>query len=118
MADDMHIDAAQLNKLNELGKGFEAHTYDVEQYVKEFTGKTGDERIHDGFGLLTEPEEAASAYIKLAEHMTKSLGNLHRPLDAIGRPSPVPVMAAFAGRNGGTVRGWLCLRCRHQRDHW
>lgn len=81
MADDMYIDAVQLNK---LGKSFETHAYDLEQYVKEFAGKTGDEQIHDGFGLLTESDEVTSAYIELAEHMVKSLGNLHRHLDAIG----------------------------------
>ncbi|MFJ6608432.1 hypothetical protein [Streptomyces lydicus] len=81
MAGDMYIDAAQLTK---LGKSFETHAYDLEQYVKEFSGKVGEEQIHDGFGLLTESEEVASSYIELAEHMVKSLGNLHRHLDGIG----------------------------------
>jgi hypothetical protein len=81
MADDMYIDEAQLNK---LGKSFETHAYDLEQYLKEFTSKTGEEQIHDGFGILTESEEITSAYIELAEHMAESLGNLHRHLDGIG----------------------------------
>lgn len=81
MADGMYIDEAQLNK---LAKSFETHAYDLEQYVKEFVGKTGEEQIHDGFGLLTESDEVTSAYIELAAHMAKSLGNLHRHLDAIG----------------------------------
>jgi Ni,Fe-hydrogenase maturation factor len=79
--DDMYIDESELAK---LGKSFETHAYDLEQYLKDFKKTTGSEAIHDGFGVLTESEEVTSAYIELAEHMANALGDLHRHLDGMG----------------------------------
>ncbi|WP_306323337.1 MULTISPECIES: hypothetical protein [unclassified Streptomyces] len=81
MAEDMYIDEEEVSK---LGKSFETFAYDLESYAKKFAEATGAERIHDGFGVLTESEDVTSAYIELSEHMAESLGQLHRTLDAVG----------------------------------
>jgi division protein CdvB (Snf7/Vps24/ESCRT-III family) len=81
MSKDMYIDESELKK---LGRSFETHAYDLQQYLKDFKKATDAETIHDGFGVLTESEDVTSAYIELAENMANALEELHRHFDSIG----------------------------------
>ncbi|MER6285863.1 hypothetical protein [Streptomyces sviceus] len=82
MSRDFHLHPQELKR---LGNAFGTRAYDLAGAVKSFQAKTGAEHIHDGFGLLTESEEATSAYIELAEEMVVRLGELARHFDEVGQ---------------------------------
>lgn len=82
MSGDFSLDPRELGK---LAGAFGSRAYDLASAVKSFQGAAGAERIHDGFGFLTESEEATSAYVELAAGMVESLGNLARQFDSVSQ---------------------------------
>lgn len=66
-----------------LAKEFRTQAEELGDQLAKFKPKTDGEAIHDGFGLLTESEEVTSAYIKLANDMSKSVEGLQKHLDSI-----------------------------------
>jgi acetyl/propionyl-CoA carboxylase alpha subunit len=82
MSGDFCLEPQEMAK---LAGAFETRAYDLASAVRAFERTTGAEQIHDGFGFLTESEEATSAYIELAAEMAVRLGELARHFDEIGQ---------------------------------
>ncbi|WP_258053697.1 hypothetical protein [Streptomyces sp. Ru72] len=66
-----------------LARKFEMQAYDLRAYLKEFSEKTGEEAITDGFGVLTESEEVTSAYIGYSSDVVAAMEVVHEHLDKI-----------------------------------
>lgn len=66
-----------------LAKKFEMQAYDLRAFLKEFEGRTGEEAITDGFGVLTESEETNAAYIGYSESAVDAVKFIHEYLDQI-----------------------------------
>lgn len=62
--------------LERLGRAFKEEADELGEQLAKFKPKTDSEAIHDGFGFLTESEEVTTAYIDLADHMTKAIQGL------------------------------------------
>ncbi|MFE1841460.1 hypothetical protein [Streptomyces sviceus] len=82
MSRDFHLHPQELKR---LGNAFGARAYDLAGAVESFQAKTGSEHIHDGFGFLTESEQATTAYIELAAETAVRLGELARHFDEVGQ---------------------------------
>lgn len=82
MSGDFYLDPRELAN---LAGGFDTRAYDLASAAGVFERATGAERIHDGFGFLTESEEVTSAYVDLAAGMAESLGNLARHFDEVSQ---------------------------------
>ncbi|MGW1162796.1 hypothetical protein ACWD48_32265 [Streptomyces sp. NPDC002519] len=67
----------------DLARKFELQAYDLRAYLKEFTEKTGEEAITDGFGVLTESEEVTSTYIAYSADVASAMKAVHEHLDKI-----------------------------------
>ncbi|MEU6147584.1 hypothetical protein ABZ848_45455 [Streptomyces sp. NPDC047081] len=66
-----------------LARKFEMQAYDLRAYLKEFSEKSGEEAITDGFGVLTESEEVTSAYIGYSTDVAAAMKVVHEHLDSI-----------------------------------
>ncbi|MFC7308678.1 hypothetical protein ACFQVC_31235 [Streptomyces monticola] len=73
MADGFYIGHSALESLS---SAFSREADTLGEELAKFKPKTDAEAIHDGFGFLTESEEVTSAYIELAQHMTKAIEGL------------------------------------------
>jgi hypothetical protein len=62
--------------LEMLSGAFKKEADELGEQLAKFKPKTDSEAIHDGFGFLTESEEVTTAYIDLADHMTKAIQGL------------------------------------------
>jgi acetyl/propionyl-CoA carboxylase alpha subunit len=82
MSGDFYLHPQELAK---LGSAFGTRAYDLASAVESFQAKTGSEHIHDGFGFLTESEQATTAYIELAAETAVRLGELARHFDEVGQ---------------------------------
>ncbi|MDI3407193.1 hypothetical protein [Streptomyces cavernicola] len=75
MSDEFYIGHSALEKLS---GAFSREADLLGEELAKFKPKTDSEAIHDGFGFLTESEEITSAYIELAEQMTKAIEGLQQ----------------------------------------
>ncbi|WP_327353053.1 hypothetical protein [Streptomyces sp. NBC_01304] len=73
MPDGFYIGHSALEKLS---GAFTKEADALGEQLAKFKPKTDGEAIHDGFGFLTESEEVTTAYIDLADHMTKAIQGL------------------------------------------
>jgi len=80
VSDEFYIGHSALEKLS---SAFSREADVLGEQLAKFKPKTDAEAIHDGFGFLTESEEVTSAYIDLAEHMTKAIEGLQEHAYAI-----------------------------------
>ncbi|MDI3388306.1 hypothetical protein QIS99_19160 [Streptomyces sp. B-S-A8] len=81
MTDEFYIGH---NALEKLSGAFSREADLLGEQLAKFKPKTDSEAIHDGFGFLTESEEVTSAYIELAEAMTKAIEGLQEHAYAVG----------------------------------
>ncbi|MGW1958237.1 hypothetical protein ACWCPI_36750 [Streptomyces sp. NPDC001920] len=77
MSDGFYIGHSALGRLS---GAFKREADALGEQLAKFKPKTDAEAIHDGFGFLTESEEVTTAYIDLAEHMTKAIRGLQEHL--------------------------------------
>ncbi|MFD5592074.1 hypothetical protein [Streptomyces griseorubiginosus] len=82
MSGNFYLDARELGQ---LAGAFDTRAHDLASAVKAFERRAGAEQIHDGFGFLTESEEATSAYVDLAADMVEALGSLARQFEAVSQ---------------------------------
>ncbi|MFE9024434.1 hypothetical protein ACFYNL_38620 [Streptomyces sp. NPDC007808] len=73
MSDGFYVGRSALEKLS---GAFKKEADQLGEQLARFKPRTDAEAIHDGFGFLTESEEVTTAYIDLAEHMTKAVQGL------------------------------------------
>ncbi|MER5947722.1 hypothetical protein ABT127_16840 [Streptomyces sp. NPDC001904] len=78
---ESYVDHSELAK---LARSFEQHAYDLESNLRKFAAETGEEAIRDGFGVLSESEEATSAYITYSADVADAMKAVYSHLDAIG----------------------------------
>ncbi|MGN9761248.1 hypothetical protein [Streptomyces sp. SD31] len=77
MSDGFYIGHSALERLS---GAFKREADELGEQLTKFKPKTDAEAIHDGFGFLTESEEVTTAYIDLADHMTKAIQGLQEHL--------------------------------------
>lgn len=77
MSDGFYIGHSALERLS---GAFKKEADELGEQLAKFKPKTDSEAIHDGFGFLTESEEVTTAYIDLAENMTKAIQGLQEHL--------------------------------------
>lgn len=77
MSDGFYIGHSALERLS---GAFKKEADELGEQLARFKPKTDSEAIHDGFGFLTESEEVTTAYIDLADHMTKAIERLQEHL--------------------------------------
>ena len=77
MSDGFYIGHSALERLS---GAFKKEADELGEQLAKFKPKTDSEAIHDGFGFLTESEEVTTAYIELADHMTKAIQGLQEHL--------------------------------------
>ncbi|MFJ7078171.1 hypothetical protein [Streptomyces sp. NPDC098781] len=73
MSDGFYIGHSALERLS---GAFKKEADELGERLAKFRPKTDGEAIHDGFGFLTESEEVTTAYIDLADHMTRAVQGL------------------------------------------
>ncbi|MFF3516210.1 hypothetical protein [Streptomyces sp. NPDC002573] len=82
MADD-GIPYYEPEAIRTLARKIELYAYDLRAHLKEFKGKTGEESITDGFGVLTESEEVTSAYVAYSADVASAMKAVHEHVDKI-----------------------------------
>ncbi|KWX03594.1 hypothetical protein TH66_12155 [Carbonactinospora thermoautotrophica] len=69
--------------IERLGKRFEQAASDLESRISSFLSRADE--IEDGFGVLTESQEALQAYNETLSNMVETLRALRSHLDEVGQ---------------------------------